>query len=79
MKIIIIHIILFLLSLLIFSCSKKSSDKSETLCVDESIIDSEALCYEIFAPVCGCNGETYSNDCKALNNGILRYEEGECK
>jgi len=36
------------------------------------------VCYEIYAPVCGCDNVTYSNDCYAECHGISEYTEGEC-
>lgn len=35
-------------------------------------------CYEIYAPVCGCNDVTYANDCHAECAGVTNYTEGEC-
>lgn len=51
----------------------------DTLCVIPEIIDSTSACYEIYAPVCGCDGVSYSNDCYARSyGGVLYWTEGTC-
>lgn len=37
------------------------------------------LCPEIYLPVCGCNGETYSNSCHAAAAGFDVAHPGKCR
>jgi len=48
-------------------------------CIDIDLIDLTALCSFLYAPVCGCNGVTYSNECVADNySGVTEWTDGEC-
>jgi len=61
------------------SCNRDNKISAEDeLCINEDLIDETVACYLIYAPVCGCNNETYSNDCIASSNGVLSYTEGAC-
>ena len=47
-------------------------------CIDEDKIDEQAVCIEIYQPVCGCNAKTYSNTCYAKRAGLISWKDGEC-
>jgi hypothetical protein len=76
---------LFIVTLsFLFSCVKANHQSScsqeivTTNCIDQSQIDSNAICTMEYAPVCGCNDVTYGNACAAAAAGVQVWTEGEC-
>lgn len=59
------------LSLLVWACTpaKECEENPQADC----------FCTEQFDPVCGCNGQTYSNACAANCAGIASYTRGPCR
>ena len=58
-----------------YYCAKNSGDCSG----NGTCAPKPAVCIDIWAPVCGCDAETYANVCYANRSGVNIAYEGECK
>jgi hypothetical protein len=36
------------------------------------------LCFQLYRPVCGCNGKTYANDCHRIRSKVAKKHDGKC-
>ena len=55
-------------------CKKDAGDcEGDGVCAEKP-----SACPEIYGPVCGCDGNTYTNSCDASAAGVNVFHEGEC-
>ena len=60
------------------ACQRPAAPSTTADCIDASKINPQGICTMEYAPVCGCDGKTYSNPCVARNAGVRSYTSGPC-
>jgi PKD repeat protein len=51
---------------------------AEPGCASPLLYNYNAICPPVYAPVCGCDGVAYGNECEAMAAGVTGWWEGEC-
>lgn len=49
------------------------TSEPSSCCINPEWVEQDAMCFEMYAPVLGCDGITYSNSCYAEVSGVSSY------
>lgn len=74
------YVALFLSLFIFIACNTGKKTMDSTVSTD--CLDTRGLvlnsCTDEYLPVCGCNDQTYSNECAAKNAGVKKWRKGPC-
>ncbi|MBX7202277.1 MAG: T9SS type A sorting domain-containing protein [Bacteroidia bacterium] len=71
------NIVFHLLFCFVFIEGKAQTSGSQ--CVDTLQVSKDPCHGTIYYPVCGCDGNTYRNECAARAEGVLQWNQGPCE